>query len=168
MAAKSPEPDPSRPQAPALGCAPADERLEPVSSGREVPKEYDGCLRSNTEFRPPNGGGWRSCSWETASLRWGPWRNASGLIYLGLPDKCRTFERERARSIHVHVWTWEAVIEFVRYMIVERATVFTLEELCLPLPSTNEVIFLLRKTALVRPEQSALFRIKWTLPLVRT
>ena len=67
------------------------------------------------------------------------------------------FERERSRSIHVHVWTWEAVAEFVRYMIVERATGFTLEELCLPGSSSNEVILLLRKVTLAPHEAGRQF-----------
>ncbi|MFQ6020360.1 MAG: methyltransferase domain-containing protein, partial [Dehalococcoidia bacterium] len=33
-------------------------------------------------------------------------------------ERTRLFERELERSIHVHVWTWEDVVELLRYMII--------------------------------------------------
>src|SRR3990172_3786519 len=37
-----------------------------------------------------------------------------------LAEKERLFQRELERSIHVHVWTWEDVVEFLRYMIIQQ------------------------------------------------
>ncbi len=60
--------------------------------------------------------------------------------------KERLFDSHRERSIHVHVWTWNEMLEFLKYMIQARGTPFELLELYLPKAVKIEAIFVLRKT----------------------
>src|SRR3990170_605551 len=60
-------------------------------------------------------------------------------------EKDRLFKRELDRSIHVHVWTWEDVAEFLRYMIIHHRITLELCEAYLPKGVKDEAIFVLRK-----------------------
>ena len=60
-------------------------------------------------------------------------------------EKVRMFKRDLERSIHVHVWTWEDAVEFLRYMIVYQGISLELCEVYLPKGVKDEAIFVLRK-----------------------
>lgn len=62
-------------------------------------------------------------------------------------EKQRVFRWELERSIHVHVWTWEGMVEFLRHLIVNEKLAWELCEFYLPKKRQDEVIFVLRKTS---------------------
>lgn len=59
----------------------------------------------------------------------------------------KLFEYHLNRSIHVHVWAYKEMTEFIGYMIEKRGTQFDLLELYLPKGISHEVIFILQKRA---------------------
>jgi SAM-dependent methyltransferase len=60
-------------------------------------------------------------------------------------EKRRMFDGELNRSIHVHVWKWGDVAEFLRYMIMKEKIIWELCEAYLPKGVKDEAIFVLRK-----------------------
>lgn len=72
------------------------------------------------------------------------------------PKKRRErLQRELDRSIHVHVWSCNEVVELLEYMVHEEASSWELCELYLPKGiTTDESIFVLRKSA--APTEQAL------------
>ena len=69
----------------------------------------------------------------------------------GVPDdpaeRQRVYQWELSRTIHTHVWTWEGVVEFVRYFMISEGVSYELCELYLPKRGQDEVILVLRKTS---------------------
>jgi predicted SAM-dependent methyltransferase len=61
-------------------------------------------------------------------------------------ERVKLFDRELGRSFHVHVWTWEDIIELLTYMIKDAGVAWELLELYLPKGLKNEVICILQKT----------------------
>lgn len=76
------------------------------------------------------------------------------------------FQRHLDRSIHVHVWTWEDVVELLRYMLINRGVTWELCEAYLPKGVKNESIFLLRKTNL--PAEAAIQHFDSSLEILTT
>lgn len=70
-------------------------------------------------------------------------------------EKERVFQRELERSIHVHVWTWKDVVEFLRYMIIHQRITLELCEVYLPKGVKDEAIFVLRKVN-IPPDEAIL------------
>ncbi len=68
-------------------------------------------------------------------------------------ERNRVLKWELDRSIHVHAWTWEGMVEFLRYLIVKEGLSWELCELYLPKKGQDEVIFVLRKVS-GSPEES--------------
>ncbi|MGE3804422.1 MAG: class I SAM-dependent methyltransferase [Gemmataceae bacterium] len=70
---------------------------------------------------------------------------------LGLPvpqderSRQELFDRERRRSIHVHVWNWRAMVEMFEYLVGVEAAPLALRELYLPKGIAHEAIFILQK-----------------------
>lgn len=64
-----------------------------------------------------------------------------------LKKRKKLFKYHLNRSIHVHVWTYKEMVEFISYMIEKKGTYFNLLELYLPKGIRNEVIFVLQKRA---------------------
>lgn len=62
-------------------------------------------------------------------------------------EKEHMFQRELERSIHIHVWTWEDAVEFLRYMIAHQNMTMELCEAYLPKGVKDEAIFVLRKVS---------------------
>jgi SAM-dependent methyltransferase len=62
-------------------------------------------------------------------------------------EKQRVLRWELDRSIHVHVWAWDGMVEFLRYLIVYEKLAWELCEFYLPKKRQDEVIFVLRKTS---------------------
>ena len=56
------------------------------------------------------------------------------------------FERELGRSFHVHVWTWEDMVELIQYTVTELKLDWDLAELFLPKGVKNEAIFILKRS----------------------
>lgn len=70
-------------------------------------------------------------------------------------EKRRMFDRELDRSIHIHVWTWEDAVEFLRYMIIHQRITWELCEAYLPKGVKDEAIFVLRKVN-IPPDKAVL------------
>lgn len=64
-----------------------------------------------------------------------------------LEERTRAVKWEFDRSIHVHVWTWEGMIEFLRHLIVKERLSWELCEFYLPKKGQDEVIVVLRKVS---------------------
>ena len=60
-------------------------------------------------------------------------------------DRASLFNRELNRSIHIHVWTWQDCVEFIRFLIANEEFLVELCEMYLPGSKKIEVIFILRK-----------------------
>jgi SAM-dependent methyltransferase len=72
-------------------------------------------------------------------------------------ERNRVVKWELDRSIHVHVWTWEGMVEFLRYMIIQERMSWELCEFYLPKKDLDEVIFVLRKVPRLPEECLAQF-----------
>jgi len=62
-------------------------------------------------------------------------------------EKTKLFERELGRSFHVHVWTWEDMVQFLQYVVAELELSWELLEMYLPKSVKNEAIFILQRSA---------------------
>jgi len=62
-------------------------------------------------------------------------------------ERNRVVRWELNRSIHVHVWTWEGMVEFLRHLIIREGLSWELCEFYLPKKGQDEVIFVLRKVS---------------------
>jgi len=62
-------------------------------------------------------------------------------------EQQRLVRWELDRSIHVHVWTWEGMVEFLRHLILQEGLSWELCEFYLPKKGQDEVIFVLRKVS---------------------
>lgn len=60
-------------------------------------------------------------------------------------ERQRLLEREIGRSFHIHVWTWEDIVDLLRYLLINQAVTWDVNEVYLPKAVKNEVIFLLKK-----------------------
>lgn len=78
----------------------------------------------------------------------------------------QVFQLHLDRSFHVHVWTWEDVVEFLRYMLINRGVTLELCEAYLPKEVKNESIFILRKTNL--PTEAAIRHFDSSLEVLTT
>ncbi|HET8761343.1 MAG TPA: methyltransferase domain-containing protein [Nitrospiria bacterium] len=72
-------------------------------------------------------------------------------------EKQRVFRWELERSIHVHVWTWEGMVEFLRHLIANEKLAWELCEFYLPKKRQDEVVFVLRKTSGLQEEVATRF-----------
>lgn len=59
--------------------------------------------------------------------------------------KKKLFKYHLNRSIHIHIWRYKEMAEFISYMIEKKGTHLDLLELYLPKGISNEVIFILQK-----------------------
>src|SRR5262249_49927777 len=60
-------------------------------------------------------------------------------------ERQHLFDRELRRSLHIHVWGWRDMLEFIRHMVSSGTAVCARRDLYLPKGVTNEAIFLLEK-----------------------
>lgn len=61
-------------------------------------------------------------------------------------ERAKVVDRELGRSFHVHVWTWEDIVELLTYLVKSAGLAWELQELYLPKGVKNEVICILQKT----------------------
>src|SRR5262249_55944812 len=47
-------------------------------------------------------------------------------------ERQQLFDRELRRSLHIHVWDWRDMVEFIRYMVSSGNAVFAMRDLYLP------------------------------------
>ena len=83
-----------------------------------------------------------------------------------LKKRKKLFKYYLNKSIHVHVWTYQEMAEFISYMIEKKGTRCDLLELYLPKGIRNEVIFVLQKRTdlntdpIINKFKSALIKLK--------
>ena len=76
----------------------------------------------------------------------------------GSRQRRKMFQRELDRSIHVHVWSCNELIELLEYVVGQEATSWVLCELFLPKDIKDESIVVLRKTSADTAQALAHFR----------
>jgi hypothetical protein len=62
-------------------------------------------------------------------------------------EKTKLFDHELGRSFHVHVWTWEDLIEMIRYQVKDDGVAWELPEMYLPKSVKHETICILQKSS---------------------
>jgi len=75
-------------------------------------------------------------------------------------DRQKMFQHELDRSFHVHVWTWQDIVDLVKH-VIQTGVTWDLQEAYLPKKVKNEVIFILEKTSM--PARTALDRFDASL-----
>ena len=76
-------------------------------------------------------------------------------------EREKLFQLEMARSIHVHVWTWNDMIELLEHTVGGMGLSWELVEAYLPKGVKNEAVFILQKTDV--PLEAAIARLDASL-----